>query len=110
MSRFVDDSTIIYNQFEKIFNKFNINMKRECVGYFYEEIGMGHTVLQYFNDENNINLSMRTVNPDYRNALNITLNDNFFNMKNDERFQRIMNKIIEKYDIKKNDEDYIGLC
>ena len=109
MSRFLDDSTIVYNQFEKIFSGFNINMKREFVGYFYEELGIGYNAYHYFNDENNINLSMRTINPDYRNALNITINDNFFNMKNDERFQRIMRKVIEKYDINKNNEEYIDL-
>ena len=42
---------------------------------------------------------MKTVNPintDYNNTLNITLNDNFFNMKYDKRFNNFMLKIIEK--------------
>ncbi len=74
-------------------------MKRTLVTYFMSELGEGNNALKYFNDETNINLSARTINPDYQNATQITLNDNFFNMKYDKRFNNFMSKVIEKYNI-----------
>lgn len=47
------------------------------------DLGEGNKALDYFNDETNIELSMRTINPDYHNASNINLNTKFFNMKYD---------------------------
>ena len=95
MSRFLEDECVTYHKFQKIFNSFDIFMKRHLVTYFVYEIGEGNVVLKYFNDETNINLSMKPASTD--NALNITLNDNFFNMKYDKRFNNFMIKIIEKY-------------
>ena len=97
MSRFLEDEFIVYHKFQKIFNSFDIFMKRSLVTYFMSEIGEGYGALKYFNDENNKNLCDRTVNPDYNNATQITLNDNFFNMKYDKRFNNFMSKVIEKY-------------
>ena len=97
MSKFLDDEFIVYYKFQKIFNSFDIFLKRSLVTYFMSELGEGTSALKYFNDETNINLSARTINPDYQNATQITLNDNFFNMKYDKRFNNIMSKIIEKY-------------
>ena len=102
MSRFLEDECVVYHKFQKIFNSFDIFMKRHLVAYFVHELGEGNVVLKYFNVETNINLSMRTVNPintDYNNTINITLNDNFFNMKYDKRFNNFMLKIIEKYSL-----------
>ena len=97
MSRYLEDEFIVYHKFQKIFNSFDIFMKRSLVTYFISELGEGHGALKYFNDENNKNLCDRTVNPDYNNATQITLNDNFFNMKYDRRFYSFMQKVIEKY-------------
>ena len=57
---------------------FDIFMKRTLVTYFMSELGECNSALKYFNDETNINLSTRTVNPDYQNATQIILNDIFF--------------------------------
>ena len=97
MSRFLEDEYVIYHKFQKIFNSFDIYLKREIVTYFMFELGEGNNALKYFNDETNKNLCDRTINPDYRNALNITLNSDFFNMKYDKRFNNFMLKVIEKY-------------
>ena len=98
MSRFLEDEFVVYHKFQKIFNSFDIFMKRSLVTYFLSELG-GHNALKYFNDETNIDLSSRTVNPDYNNAQNILLNNNFFNMKYDKRFNNLMSKVIEKYNV-----------
>ena len=99
MSRFLEDEYIVYHKFQKIFNNFDIFMKRELVTYFMNDLGEGNKALDYFNDETNIELSMRTINPDYHNASNINLNIKFFNMKYDRRFYSFMQKIIEKYSV-----------
>lgn len=99
MSRFLEDEYIVYYKFQKIFNSFDIFMKRELVTYFMTFLGEGHKALDYFNDETNIELSMRTINPDYHNATNINLNTKFFNMKYDRRIYSFMQKVIEKYSV-----------
>ena len=99
MSRFLENEFVVYHKFQKIFNSFDIFMKRSLVSYFMSELGEGYSALKYFNDENNKNLCDRTVNPDYNNATQIILNDNFFNMKYDKRFNEFMSKVIEKYNV-----------
>jgi hypothetical protein len=99
MSKLLEDEFVVYHKFQKIFNSFDIFLKRSLVSYFMSELGEGHTSLKYFNDENNKNLCDRTVNPDYNNATQIILNDNFFNMKYDKRFNEFMSKVIEKYSV-----------
>ena len=97
MSRFLEDEYLIYYKFQKIFNNFDIFLKRDCVNCFMINLQEGQKAFDYFNDETNIKLSMRIINLDCPHALNITLNDNFFNMKYDKRFISFMQKVIEKY-------------
>ena len=50
MSRFLEDECVVYHKFQKIFNSFDIFMKRHLVAYFVHELGEGNVVLKYFND------------------------------------------------------------
>ena len=97
MSRFLDESYIVYHKFQKVFNSLDIYLRRDCVTFFMLHLGEGNTALKYFDD--NTSLSCKTTNPDHNNATTITLNSTFFSMKYDTRFQDFMNKVIEKYSV-----------
>ena len=56
MSKFLEDECVVYHKFQKIFNSFDIFMKRHLVAYFVYFLEEGNIVLKYFNDDTNINL------------------------------------------------------
>lgn len=98
MSRFLEDENVVYHKFQKLFNSFDIFLRRNLVGCFINELGEGNLTLKYFNDETNQNLlAIRPTNCDYNNVQTLTLNADFFNMKYDKRFQSFMSKVIEKF-------------
>ena len=66
---------VVYQKFQKIFNGFDIYMKRDFVTRFINDHGIGHNALAYFNDEKGVILT----SPSYLNASKITLNNFFYN-------------------------------
>jgi hypothetical protein len=102
MSRFLDGEYQVYHQFQKIFNSFDIYMRRKCVDYFVAELDEGLSSVKYFNFNSDsscvVSVPANLINTNYNNATSIALNENFFNMKYDKRFGNFMQKIIEKYD------------
>jgi hypothetical protein len=95
MSRFLSDNNVCYYRFQKLFNSFDIYLKRELVGYLSEF--ENNNYLRYFNDENNVKLCDRKINPHYLNASQITLNNDFFGSISNQKIMTFMENIINKY-------------
>jgi len=87
---FLQDEFVAYYKFQKIFDSFDIFMKRSMVDYFISVLGRGSLI--YFT-------CIGPANQDHNNATHITLNDIFFSMKNNKMFNGCMSNVIEKYSV-----------
>jgi len=71
----------------------DIFLKRECILFFISELGEGNSALKYFNDD----ITNKFLSVNFNNSTKISLNEYFYNMKNDKLFQKFMSKVVEKY-------------
>ena len=93
MSKILDQHYQLYFKFQKIFNMFDIYLKRELVSDFVNNSN-NTCLLRCFDDEQKI---FRVANPNFNNALQITLNNNFYNMIYDDEIKNFMQKIVDTY-------------
>ena len=93
MSKILDQDHQLYFKFQKIFNMFDIYLKRELVSDF---LNNSNNVCfsRCFDDERK---NFRLANPNFSNASEITLNHYFYNCIYDDELKFFMQKIVDTY-------------